>query len=265
MARSLRRYARTSDVTLRMSGPKSPFSQPVPGATSARYDSTMASPSFPWPVATGQPRLSSGSVHVWCLALDLAEKQVDQFRATLSADERERADRYHFDRHRRRFMACRGQVRRILAGYLNARPAALGFQYGTRGKPALAAPWSGSDIQFNVSNSDDVALLAIALGRELGVDVEHVREPRDFESLAAQFFDAGEVAQLRSLPLQQRREAFFHCWTRKEAVLKAVGTGLSFPLDKVIVTLRPDEPARVVSLNSDQADPANWWLCSPKP
>jgi 4'-phosphopantetheinyl transferase len=225
----------------------------------------MISFSCPWPVAVEQPRLSPESVHVWWLPLDVAAEQVEELRGSLSADELQRAERFHFDRHRRRFIACRGQVRRILAGYLEAQAADLRFRYGPRGKPALDAPWSDSAIRFNVSNSDDVALLAVALDRELGVDVEHVREPRDFDSLAAQFFASGEVAQLRSLPEEERREAFFHCWTRKEAVLKAVGTGLAFPLDKVVVTLNPGDRARVIAFNDDPAAPAQWWLESLAP
>jgi 4'-phosphopantetheinyl transferase len=225
----------------------------------------MISASSLWAVAVEKPRLSPEGVHVWCLALDLPLEQVEKLRATLSADERERAERYHFDRHRRRFIACRGHVRRILAGYLNARPAALSFRYGARGKPALDVPWSDSDIQFNVSNSDDVALLAVALDRELGIDVEHIREPRDFDSLAEQFFAASEVAQLRSLPQEQRLEGFFRCWTRKEAVLKAVGSGLAFPLDKVVVTLGRNEPARVVTYDDDPAGASQWWLESLAP
>jgi 4'-phosphopantetheinyl transferase len=225
----------------------------------------MISASSLWPVGVEQPRLSSEGVHVWCLALDLPLEQVQELRATLSADEFQRAERYHFDRHRRRFIACRGQVRRILAGYLGARPADLRFRYGPRGKPSLEAPWSESELQFNVSNSDDVALLAVARNRQLGVDVEHVREPRDFESLAAQFFAGSEVAQLRALPEDERREAFFHCWTRKEAVLKAVGTGLAFPLDKVVVTLARGEPARVIAYDDDPRAPMQWWLESLAP
>src|SRR5262249_35174203 len=130
---------------------------------------------------------------------------------------------------------------------------------------ALESPWSESAIQFNVSNSDDVALVAVAIDRELGVDVEHVREPRDFESLAAQFFAVSEVAQLRSLPHEQRLEAFYRLWTRKEAVLKAIGTGLAFPLDKVVVTLDRNEDARVVAYDDDPVAASQWWLLNLAP
>ena len=220
----------------------------------------MTSPSFPWSSPPTQPLLTPGVVHVWSLPLDLADAQVAGLRASLSADEEARAARYHFDRHRRRFIACRGQVRKILAGYLNAKAGELRFHYGPRGKPALDGMSRGRAVHFNVSNSHNVALCAVALDRELGVDVEHVREPRDFDGLAAQFFARQEVELLRSLPGEQRLQAFFNCWTRKEAVLKALGTGLAFPLDKVVVTLAPQDRAHLVSFDDDPAAPSQWWM-----
>src|SRR5262245_41027985 len=262
MAWTLRRHARASDGAVRMSVGTIARSTHVPHHSSLRYDSVMPSSPFSWPIPVQQPRLSRADVHVWCLALDLPADQVAQLHASLSSDEVERAGRYHFELHRHRFIACRGQVRRILAGYLDARPADLRFRYGSRGKPALESLWSDSAIRFNVSNSADLALLALAIDRELGVDVEHVREPRDFDSLAAQFFAASEVTQLRSLPHEQRLEGFFRCWTRKEAVLKAVGTGLAFPLDKVVVTIPRDEPARVVAYDDDPSASSQWWLAN---
>ena len=143
-------------------------------------------------------------VHVWCLALDLTDEEIVGLEASLSPDEAERAARYHFDRHRRRFIACRGQVRRILAGYLNAQAAEIRFRYSPGGKPALDGLSRDSAVQFNVSNSHDMALCALTLDRELGVDVEHVEEPRDFDGLAAQFFARQEVDLLRSLPGEER-------------------------------------------------------------
>ncbi len=225
----------------------------------------MTTSSSPWPCGPEQPQLTPGVVHVWYLPLDLAEAQVDELRPCLSADEAERAARYRFDRHRRRFIACRGQVRRILAAYLSAAPGAIRFTYGARGKPTLEAPWNGSAIQFNVSNSHEGALLALTLNCELGVDVEYLDDPRDFDGLAARFFAGSEVDRLRSLSEDQRREGFFNCWTRKEAVLKAVGTGLAFPLDKVVVTLAPDEPARLVAYDDEPAATSRWWLANLAP
>ncbi|HLJ10894.1 MAG TPA: 4'-phosphopantetheinyl transferase superfamily protein [Planctomycetaceae bacterium] len=213
-----------------------------------------------WASPTEQPRLARGLVHVWCLPLDLADASIEDLHATLSPDESERAARFLFDRHRRRFIACRGQVREIIAAYLNERPQHVCFRYGSAGKPALDAPWNDSGITFNISNSHELAICALAIDRELGVDIEHIREPRDFDGLAAQFFARAEVDSLQSLLPEERLEAFFNCWTRKEAVLKAVGTGLSFPLDRVIVTVAPNELPSVLSYDGNAAAPVEWWL-----
>ena len=202
---------------------------------------------------------------MWCLTLDLPEATIDSLRTILSADEAARAARYLFDKHRRRFIACRGQVRQILAGYLCADPAEIGFSYGAKGKPALAGPWSESKIQFNVSDSHELALCALVMNRDLGVDLEHIRSPSDFEGLAERFFAAREVDMLRSLPDERRLDAFFNCWTRKEAVLKAVGIGLAMPLNRVEVTLAPQDPAKVLIYAGDAAAADSWWLQSLDP
>jgi 4'-phosphopantetheinyl transferase len=216
--------------------------------------------SSPWPTLHEPPVLTPGAVHVWRLKLDLTATQIARLRRVLTDDERVRADRFHAERHRHRFIACRAQVRQLLAGYLKERPEKIDFRLGSQGKPALGAPWSSSGIHFNVSNSHDMALCAIALQCELGVDIEHVREGRDHEGLAARFFAPQEIDALRALSADRRTAAFFNCWTRKEAVLKAVGIGIAFPLDRLVVTLAPSDPARVVAFDGTPAAAADWWL-----
>lgn len=219
----------------------------------------------PWPLPPAQPQLSPGVVHVWCLALDLPAPTIDFLRTSLSPEEEARAARYRFDKHRRRFIACRGQVRQILAGYLRTNASEIRFCYGTKGKPALKPPWSDSEIQFNISDSHELALCALCLNRDLGVDLEYLCRPTDFDGLAERFFAAREVEVLRSLPDGQQREAFFNCWTRKEAVLKAVGIGLGMPLNRVEVTLAPQDAAQVLAYADDAAPSAPWWLQSLEP
>jgi 4'-phosphopantetheinyl transferase len=214
----------------------------------------------PWTVPNETPALTDGAVHVWRMRLDLSLAQIAALRCVLTDDERARADRFHADRHRHRFIACRAQVRQLLAGYLNERPERIDFRLGPQGKPALGGLRSNSGIDFNVSNSHDMALCAVAWHCELGVDIEHLREGRDQEGLAARFFAPQEVAALNALPANLRIEAFLRCWTRKEAVLKAVGIGLSFPLDRLVVTLAPSEPARVLAFDGTPSAAANWWL-----
>ncbi len=218
-----------------------------------------------WPIPVEHPTLNPGIVHIWSLDLDLSDDKTDALLANLQDDELARAARYKFDRHRRRFIACRGQVRRILANYLGTDANQLSFQYGPKGKPMLAAPWGDSGIEYNVSHSLELALCAVVLNRELGVDVEHLRTPYDFEGIAAQFFAAEEVAVLRELSDQARLAAFFACWTRKEAVLKAVGAGLSIPLNKVVVSLGPQEPAAVVKFLDASGRSTDWWMQNLEP
>ena len=219
----------------------------------------------PWPLPPAQPRLVAGVVHVWCLSLDLPELAIAALRTILSPEEEARAARYRFDKHRRRFIACRGQVRRILAGYLSVDASKIRFSYGPKGKPSLASPWSDSEIQFNISDSHELALCALCLNRDLGVDLESICRPTDFDGLAERFFAAREVDVLRSLPDDQRIEAFFNCWTRKEAVLKAVGIGLGMPLNRVEVTLAPHDPAHVLVYADDAPSSPPWWLESLDP
>lgn len=220
----------------------------------------MSSVLCPWRSPIEQPRLAADAAHVWCIPLDGPESFLVELWTLLSEDERQRAARFVFEKHRRRFVACRGQVRKILSSYLGAPAEQIRFRYESMGKPALDSPWSDSGVRFNISHSHELALCALTQGRELGVDVEHIREPSDFDGLAERFFAKTEVSVLRSLPQVERLAAFFSCWTRKEALLKATGTGLSFPLDRVVVTLAPDEPARVVAYGDDPSSAGNWWL-----
>ncbi|MGD0430177.1 MAG: 4'-phosphopantetheinyl transferase superfamily protein [Acetobacteraceae bacterium] len=170
----------------------------------------------------------------------------------LAPDEQRHADAFHFALHRDRYIAGRAMLRRLLAARLARDPASLRFHYGKSGKPALDEP-----ISFNFSNSDDLGALAIA-AFELGVDIERVRVIE--EDVAGRFFAADEVARLRSLPIEQQTGAFFNCWTRKEAYIKALGDGLSLSLDRFSVTLAPNEPPRLLRAGDDPSEPGSWRL-----
>lgn len=196
--------------------------------------------------------LATGEVHVWRLALDQPESVLAEFRETLEADELERAGRFHFDRHRNHFIAGRGGLRNVLARYLAVKPEELRFSYGTYGKPALV----GELLRFNVSHSHDVALVAVAADRDVGVDVEHIRADFATEDIARRFFSRLEVAAFNALPTGEQVAAFFRCWTRKEAYIKAIGRGLSEPLDAFDVTLVPGEAAAL--LRATGQDVSRW-------
>jgi len=157
----------------------------------------------------------------------------------LSADERERAGRFAFERDRRRYIVARARLRQLLGERLGAAPESLRFVYQAHGKPALARCLGQRDLRFNVSHCGEVAAYAFTEGREVGVDIEEVRELPDADELALRFFAPDERAAYLCLPLRERLRGFFNCWTRKEAFVKALGAGLSQPLDAYDVSRAP--------------------------
>jgi 4'-phosphopantetheinyl transferase len=201
--------------------------------------------------------LTGRAVHIWPVSIEGPVAVVDQFRSLLSADETARAARFRFEHLQHSFILARGALRILLGRYLNTSPRDLGFRYGAKGKPALTAPAS---LQFNASHSCDLALFAFTMDCELGVDIEAVRFMADMEDVARRFFCAEETAELMALSPGQRDQAFFLCWTRKEAYIKATGEGLSAPLDAFRVTLRPGESARMIHLGRDAIAAQAWTL-----
>jgi 4'-phosphopantetheinyl transferase len=208
-----------------------------------------------WTAPPLSPSLESGTVHVWRIALDQPEESLRRFRQMLDPDELNRAGRFHFEKHQRHFIVARGFLRSVVARYLETQPEALRFSYGAYGKPALA---SEHVLRFNLSHSHQVALLAVALDAELGVDVEHIRADFASEDIARRFFSRAEVETFNALPKEEQVAAFFRCWTRKEAYIKAIGKGLSQALDAFDVTLTADAQAEL--LRAEEDDVARWWM-----
>jgi 4'-phosphopantetheinyl transferase len=201
--------------------------------------------------------LSVRAVQVFPVSIQAPVPVVDQFRSLLSSDEAARAARFRFEHLQHSFILARGALRILLGRYLNTSPADLAFSYAAKGKPALAG---SANLQFNASHSGDLALFAFTLDCDLGVDIEAVRSMPDMEDVAGRFFCAEEIAELMALSPGQRDQAFFLCWTRKEAYIKATGEGLSVPLDAFRVTLRPGDPARMVHLECDPIAAQAWTL-----
>jgi 4'-phosphopantetheinyl transferase len=199
--------------------------------------------------------LQTGAVDVWRIELDQAAERLERFRRTLEAHELERASRFHFEKHRRHFVVARGFLRSVVARYLGTQPESLRFVYGAYGKPALESKHS---LRFNLSHSNEVALLAVTLDAELGVDVEHIRADFASEDIARRFFSRTEVETFNSLAKEEQVAAFFRCWTRKEAYIKAIGKGLSQPLDAFDVTLAPGAPPALLHAEGDDA--SRWSL-----
>jgi 4'-phosphopantetheinyl transferase len=225
--------------------------------TTGPVGTAPATPST-WPLSPDPPPLERDEVHVWRAVLDVGPRRLEALRDTLDPDERRRAARFVFARDRDRFVAGRGTLRELLARYLGRAPGELAFSYGPHGKPAVAG--AARDLRFNLSHAGGLALYAVAEGRELGIDVETMRPDFATERIAERFFSPAERAALRRVAAEQRCEAFFACWTRKEAYMKALGRGFSLPLDAFDVSLAPGEPAALLATREDPADRERWWL-----
>jgi len=197
-------------------------------------------------------------VDVWRVSLNVEPDSVKQMESTLSADETERASRFQFDKDKHRFLVARGSLRDVLSRYLGCQPNQPIFSISKYGKPAL----DNYKMEFNVSHSGDFALIAVAQDRRVGVDIEKVRQGISSFVIAKQYFSKAEVDELQSLPLEQRETAFFACWSRKEAYIKAHGLGLSLPLESFDVSLAPNEPAIIRATRPDEKEATRWTLMS---
>jgi len=197
------------------------------------------------------PLLHEASVHVFRVALDVTSgTALPVLRGLLGRDEEERAGRFHFERDRRRWIVCRMALRTLLGAHLSVAPEALTFVAGDFGKPALGPPWSEAGIQFNVSHCGETALIAVARGREVGIDVEAIRAEPDWESIADWCLSASERSMIRDTPPALRQQLFFRFWVGKEAWLKASGVGLQESPSQTIVPaalVRGDVPSVTVA------------------
>jgi 4'-phosphopantetheinyl transferase len=208
---------------------------------------------------TAWPVLEGLEAHIWRAPLDLDRRQLRELQDTLSGEELAKAMAFRFEWDRGRFVAARGWLRWVLGRYLDRAPQDLRFRSDSGGKPALAGPGDGI-VRFNVSHSGGLALVAVAAGREIGVDVERISAGFPGLEVAERFFARAEVDRLASLPAELQTRAFFACWTRKEAYVKARGIGQALPLDQFEVSLGPDEPATLRSWGADEAELTRWSL-----
>lgn len=214
-----------------------------------------------WPTADVKEKLQERVAHVWCANLEPEAEQLSALQAVLSATEASRANRFRFWRHQRRYIAGRGILRILLGHYLDQAPKDVQISYSKYSKPFLVQ----NDLQFNISHSQDTALFAFCMRAEIGVDLEEIRPISDAEGIAERFFAPTEFSRFRALDDGQKDEAFFACWTRKEAFIKAVGDGLSFPLGDFDVCFDPSQAARVNSIRGSEAEAASWSLFALQP
>jgi len=216
-----------------------------------------------WRPAPSNLRLCGDEVHVWRARLDCDASTLEVLRAALSEEESGRATRFRFERDRARFAAARGLLRDILSRYLQRPASLIQFTYNEYGRPELSGDESG--LRFNVSHSGGAALYACARGHAVGVDVELLRDDFASVEVAGRFFSAAEIRDLGSLPPHLLTRGFFNCWTRKEAYIKALGEGLSHPLDCFSVSLSPGKPARLLNTDRDPSEAAAWSILDVQP
>jgi 4'-phosphopantetheinyl transferase len=217
-----------------------------------------------WPETSAPPDLAANVVHVWSVPLDAVRTTWDEQWAILAADERERAERFRLERARRRFVAARAALRTLLGQYSENSPAEIILQYAANGKPRLQPMATEVALQFNVAHSEEMALIAFARGCEVGVDIEHLRNIPHWREIAERYFHPREVAQLIALSPGDQQPAFTCYWTAKEAVLKAIGVGVTQSLSFFVDQCRPPKGSWVeVPRRGD--DGAHCWLESLAP
>ena len=209
-----------------------------------------------WPPPPDELHLPEDEVHVWRASLEQPAGRIVELYRLLSPEEKKRAGRFLSSAPRRCFIVSQGILRKLLGRYTGLPPEDLEFAYGSHGKPGLTGPLER--LRFNLSHSRSIALYAVAVEREVGVDVERIRSGVKIERIARRFFSASEFGRLSNLPAGLRREGFFNCWTRKEAYLKARGTGLSGGLSNFAVSLDPREPAALLECEGDPAAVERW-------
>lgn len=218
-----------------------------------------------WSPAPKNLIVADHEVHIWRAQLELPLSQVQELRGILTEDELDRANRFSFAIDRQRFIAARGTLRSILSRYLTISPGHLHFHYNQYGKPYLAPDCSADLLNFSLSHSGSMALYAITRTMGIGVDIERVRSDFEYEEIAERFFSANEAAILRTIPAEKKLDAFYHCWTRKEAYIKAHGKGLSLPLDSFEVSFAPWEPPVLLATKDESQESSHWTLLDIKP
>jgi len=209
---------------------------------------------YDYDMAAMCPTPLNEEIHLVFSTLTASQDSERYLHGLLSPDEQKRAACFKYARHRKSFIVARGLLRIVLGNCMNAEPAEIEFRYGPYGKPELEG---ASQVHFNVSHSEEVILFGLRLDREIGVDIERIRPIEDMEGIARRFFSPAECCDLLAIPKQHRTKAFYDCWTRKEAFIKFLGTGLSFPLDRFQVTIGPADPARLIHVDGQ---PSRAWF-----
>ena len=217
----------------------------------------MVTENTKWHHAVPGQLISSSDVHIWRMLLDEHSSHIESIKRNLSTDELLRAEKFYFEKDQNRFIMARGILRIILAGYLGMKPHEIRFEYTPFGKPQVAEKNDNESIHFNLSQSENVVLYAITLNRNIGIDVERIKDSIDVVQVANRFFSPGEINALKRCNRENLAEIFFQYWTRKEALIKAMGKGVSFPLEQIDVTLingKTLSPIKIITSINDDSD-----------
>lgn len=215
-----------------------------------------------WNKAPIEHRLSADFADIWRFSLDLSDDESLELYNLLSDDERARADRLKVDEKRNQFVITRGRLRQTLARIMGCDAHNLLFEYTAQGKPVLAGQWQKYSVTFNVSHSYDIALIGITLERRLGIDIEKIQYDTDFTGLARRFFSNTEQEALNKLSEDVIPRVFYSCWTKKEAVVKALGEGITFGLDAFDVSVDLDELHAVLKIDMIGDETSDWSVFS---
>ncbi len=215
-----------------------------------------------WAMPPTDRTLHHDEVHVWLAEHEMFRSQIPDLHLLLNEEETKKAARFYFEKDRRRFTVTHGLLRKLLAGYTNLSPTQLSFQHNAYGKPELSTGSQKDVLHFNLSHSHDLIAYAFTYTRNVGIDIEHVRTDIEYEQLTRRYFSPSENVELQSLPFSLRQKAFFSCWTRKEAYIKARGLGLSLALDIFDVTVRPDGPVKLLASRENAQETDRWLFAS---
>jgi 4'-phosphopantetheinyl transferase len=216
-----------------------------------------------WPSAPSTLSMQAGAVHVWAWNYHCSTESLKRYISLLSPEECLRMQRFHFERDRIQYAVCHAVLRIVLGQYIGLPPSSFCFDQNEFGRPHLAPPAAASGLTFNLSHTRHIALLAIATGITLGVDVEQIHPIES--GLVEQYFSSQEQTALKALEGEDRLKGFYNCWTRKEAILKAEGNGLKVRLDAFDVSLNPKEQATVLGVRAGAGLMSNWHLTELRP
>lgn len=218
----------------------------------------MTSTDQQWNIPPPSIVLQNNEVHVWRASLNAPLSTIQALKQVLLDEELTRAGRFYFEKGRHGYIVTHGMLRILLGRYLHVDPRQLRFTTNAYGKPSVESPDNGVQLHFNLSHTHELVVFAFTYLGEVGVDIEYMRTNVEYEELAKRFFSPNENAVLHALPEDMKQEAFFNCWTRKEAYIKARGMGLSLPLNLFDVSLKPGEPAALLGSRENAQEVARW-------